>query len=86
MDLYVMNQSFETIGIIDSASSVIWNQRFFDCGDFEIYLRADKETVSLLKENHYIYRLDHEMVGIIENKTITASAEEGNYYTITGRF
>ena len=86
MDLYVMNQSFETIGIIDSASSVIWNQRFFDCGDFEIYLRADKETVSLLKENYYIYRLDHEMVGIIENKTITTSAEEGNYYTITGRF
>ena len=37
MDLYITNPKFELVGVIDSYTSLIWTERYNDCGDFEIY-------------------------------------------------
>lgn len=85
MELYVMNQSLETIGVIDVFTSVIWVKRFLTHGEFEVYLPATPINIALLSPDNYIYRLDDEAVMIIEGVNIKSNAENGNYLTVTGR-
>lgn len=85
MDLYIKNKSLETIGIIDNASSVIWTKRYNDFGDFEIYVKASKTLLDIVKPAYYVTRFDDDMVGIIEKITLTTDIENGDYITIAGR-
>ena len=41
MLLYLLNESFERIGIIDSYVSIIWTTRYQDVGEFELYLPSN---------------------------------------------
>lgn len=85
MDLYITDQNFQTLGIIDAASSVIWSERYFETSDFEIYVPATDYYVDLLREDRYIFRNDTDCGMIIETVEITTSVEDGNYLTVTGR-
>lgn len=84
-NVYVLNKSFQTIGVIDFASSIIWTQRYYEAGDFEIYAQATNKALNLLQEGFYLIRVDCDMVGIIENIALTTDAESGNWITVTGR-
>lgn len=84
-NIYVLNKNFETVGIIDFASSVIWTTRYYEAGDFEIYTRMCDKALNLLQEGYYLTRTDSDMVGIIENIKITTDVENGDWLTVTGR-
>ena len=85
MDLYILDKEFNPIGIIDTASSVIWADRYYDVGDFEIYIKAEKRYIDLMQEERYVSRIDSNMIGIIERITLTTDAEIGDYLTVSGR-
>lgn len=85
MELYIMNKSLVTIGIIDTYDSIIWTKRCFSAGDFELYLPATTKNITLLQAGNYIYRLDDDTVMIIEKLQITTDYENGNYLTVSGR-
>lgn len=85
MDLYIADQNFQTLGIIDAASSAIWSERYFEVGDFEIYVPATDYYVDLLREDRYVFRNDTDCGMIIESVEITTNVEDGNYLTVTGR-
>lgn len=84
MDLYILNKSLETIGIIDVYTSLIWNKKYFECGDFELYLPVTSQTITLLSRDNYITRDDDDSVMIIQNIEITTDAENGNYLLVSG--
>ena len=84
MDLYILNKSLETIGIIDVYTSLIWNKKYFECGDFELYLPVTSRTINLLSRDNYITRDDDDSVMIIQNIEITTDAENGNYLLVSG--
>ncbi len=84
MDLYILNKALETIGIIDVYTSLIWNKKYFECGDFELYLPVTSETIDLLSRDNYIIRDDDDAVMIIQNIEITTDAENGNYLLVSG--
>lgn len=91
MDIFVLDQNFQLIDICDTYESVIWTPRYFDIGDFEIYLPATPENISLLTKDRYVVR-DKDVfengfknVMIIEKIRISTSIENGNYLTVTGR-
>lgn len=84
-NVYVLDKTYQKIGVIDFASSIIWSNRYFDAGDFEVYARCTKKAVDLLQEGYYLIRDDCDMVGIIENISITTDAENGNWITAAGR-
>ena len=44
MVLYIKNMEFETVGVIDTAESVIWRETYVGCGDFELYLVAEQHV------------------------------------------
>lgn len=85
MDLWILNKNFERLGIVDTASSLIWANRFRQCGDIEIYIPASTEKLTLLQEDNLVAREDDDMVGIIESVQITTDEEQGDYLTVTGR-
>lgn len=85
MDIYVMNKNFEKITVIEDAS-VIWTSRYYDVGDFEIYVGATEEYINILQSGNYVERLDDDKIGIIENIKITYDDEGAEYLTATGRF
>lgn len=86
MDLYVLDKmSREIVGIVDGYESVLWNLRYYDVGDFEIYVKASAKTLALLQHDNYVVRFDSDMVGIIEHVKIETDPEKGDYIIVTGR-
>lgn len=85
MDLYILDKTFKTIALIDNAASVIWADRYYDAGDFEIYIPASARNLSILQEEYYVKRMDSDMVGIIEKINLTTDIENGDYLTVSGR-
>lgn len=95
MDIYVLNQSFQAVGIIDDYASMIWTIRYFLNGDFELYTPATKIDIDILKENYYLCRakdisyeeeeIRYKHVMIIEKIQIKTDVENGNFLTVTGR-
>ncbi len=83
MDIYVFNKNLEFIDNIDTAISVIIASKYYDCGDFEIYMSASLfESNTLAVENYIAYG---NFLGIIESIQIDTDAENGSHVTITGR-
>lgn len=86
MNIYVLNSDLERITIIDHYSSIIWTTRYYECGDFELYLAANETLISILQEDYYLIREDYEdNAMIIESIEITTDVENGNYMTVKGR-
>lgn len=85
MNIFVLNRQFETIALIDSYMSFIWTERYYDTGDFELYLRASKKALEIFQNGNYIARNDRETIMIIEGVKITTDVEDGDKLTIYGR-
>lgn len=91
MNLYVINKTFEIVGVIDAYTSLIWTTRYYSEGDFEIYLAAEKDKLDLFQEGFYIVREadmtssgEFKNVMIIQNREIITDAESGDNLIITG--
>lgn len=82
----VRGNDTNVIGIIDTASSIIWHSAYFGVGDFEIQAKATPEIVALLKAGRYVTRPDNDDVGIIEKLYLPENIDEGATITASGRF
>lgn len=85
MQLFILNNEFEIIDIIDSFSSVEWVKRYYETGDFVLNTMATVENIQTLAKRHYISREDDEMICQIEKINIKTSSEDGNEITVSGR-
>lgn len=85
MELTLLNTSLDAIAIVDDYESVIWTDRYYEHGDFEIYTPVTTELLSVLKQDYYLQSRDSEHVMIIEKLLIKTDVEMGNHVTVTGR-
>lgn len=85
MDVYVKNTEYKLVGVIDTSSSVIWTERYNDAGDFEIYIKASEDILSILQKGYYLEKDGSESVMVIETGEIKTDTENGNYMTYSGR-
>ena len=85
MDLLIYDENFKLLGIVDTGSSVIWANRYRQCGDFELYVPTSAQLLELLQEDRFVGRSDDEMLCIIEKVVATTDEENGDYMTVTGR-
>lgn len=88
MELVILsNDNLEHLGLIDNAISVIWNRKYFTCGDFSIEVEATPYYINLVKKNYFIIRQDvKNEVGIIETISYTKDENNINKIIFTGRF
>ena len=84
--LEIRNADRVTVGIIDTAKSVIWHSRYYGTGDFEIYMQATANAVELLQVGNYVTRPNNDEVGVIEAITFNFSIQDGYMITAVGRF
>ena len=85
MNIFVMNDNFEKISIIDSYESVIWTDRYIGYGDFEIYAPFSFDLLNKVKQDYYLTILNSEHVMIIESVEILSDTDKGNRLKITGK-
>lgn len=85
MQVYILDPDYNTLGMIDAAESVLWNPKYNDIGECEIYIPCNMEYLSMLRRGNYIYRFDDEMFCKIESVEIETSVENGDYIIATAK-
>lgn len=85
MDIYVYDEDYTLLGIVDTSTSVIWADRARQCGDFEIYISASAETLELLQIDRVVARTDNDMACFIEHVEPMTDEENGDFLKVTGR-
>ena len=85
MDLTLLNTSFETQAVLDHYISAIWTDRYYEAGDFELYLPASKAALNLFKRGDYICNPESEHLMIVESIELSTDAEKGDTIKVTGR-
>jgi hypothetical protein len=73
--------------VCDSFSSLLWDVRYYECGQFEIYIAANARNLAIFQTGKIVGRDDDKQhFGIIEAVSLETNAEDGDYLTVTGRF
>ena len=85
MEVLVLNTEFESVAIVDTFESLIWTDRYYEAGDFEIYTAATKEMLQILQPDYYLWCKESEHMMIIEGIEIKSDFENGNKLIVTGR-
>ncbi len=85
MELYILNKEYETVGLIDEAESILWNKKYNDVGECEIYISCSDEYIDLLQNGFYVYRNDDDMFCQIKKVEIKTSIENGDYLIATAK-
>lgn len=85
MNLIVLDRDFTAVSVIDTYESLIWTERYFECGDFELYTVMTDDVLQKIKMDYYMVNSNSEHVMIVESILINTDVEEGNHVTISGR-
>lgn len=85
LDVWILDQNYETLAIFDNFISFIWTDRFREYGDFEIHAPASLYALSVLKMGNYISIRDSQHYMVVETREITHDEIEGGIIKITGR-
>lgn len=85
MEVYVLDENFETVLALDIYQSLIWTDRYCDYGDFEIYTIVDMELINALSLDRYLWTEDSDHQMIIEDVRIETDVENGNFLIVSGR-
>ena len=80
-----IDDDYLKVAVIDYATSVIWVSRYRECGEFEIYIPASKELVSLFQGDVIFTRDDNETIMILEKFKLTTDEETGDFLILSGR-
>lgn len=83
---YLLDKDLNFISPIENYQSMIWTTRYYESGDFELYIPVTSGLLDLIHEDFYIIRDDDfTQAMIIENIQITTDIEEGNHLIVTGK-
>lgn len=85
MEFYILDENLDVLDVVDTFKSVIWTRRFWEMGDFELYVPATPKMIDLLQKGRFVLRADDTtQMCIIQNVQITTNVEDGNFLTVTG--
>jgi len=85
VDIWLLNTEMEIIHFLDTYESLLWTERYYECGDFEIFSTVTDQLLSLFQPGYYLWSKESDEVMVVEDREISSDAEEGNRLTITGR-
>ena len=85
MSIYLLDTDFRRIRLIDEYISMIWTDRYADAGDFELYLTATVENVSIFKTGMFLSNTLSEHLMVVETIEIKSDIEDGAKLIVSGR-
>ena len=85
MEVISFNTNMQKVAIIDSYNSFIWNDRYEDLGDFELYIPADAvELLANIHQDYYIQCSESNRTMIVEKIEYRTDLEDGSFVIISG--
>lgn len=85
MNIVLCDKQFNAIALLNNYKSVIWNTKFYDVGDFEIYLPViDNDILEKANLFEYIYINDKDNLRIITSIKISYTTDDGYILIISG--
>lgn len=85
MELYVVNNEFQTIDILDDFKSLIWTKRYSEFGDCELYISANLKNFTMIRIGYYLVKSDDpDMICRVESIELNTDSENGDYLTVIG--
>lgn len=90
MELRIYNRNLELVGTIDSFRSLLWNRKYYESGDFELYLPLTLDNLELAKSEYLVSIVDktkrrYKEAGVIEDVNITDTSDKKEII-VKGRF
>lgn len=97
MEYYILNNDLEVLMGVELFQSMIWTEKFWDIGDFELYLPATNETFKIYTEaaknrNYIIQAKDAKLsninsipIMVIDSVKLDDTFESGDYLIIKGK-
>lgn len=85
MNILVLDTEFNQKAIIDTYESLIWTDRYYGYGDFELYLPFNADILNTVMQEYYLQIADSNSTMIVESIRIETSSDSGNHLIITGR-
>lgn len=85
MDIFVLDKNLDVVELIDTFKSLIWTDRFSECGDFELISDPDGGILSKIQNDYYLSIADSDHTMIVEDIKINYDAEDGYTLSFTGR-
>ena len=67
VSLFVLNGNFDIIYLISEFNSLIWTERYWECGDFQLEVIYSQELMSTIKVGHYLSLGDDTNLMLIES-------------------
>ncbi len=83
MELLMLDKNFQICGLIDDFSSLVWNRKYYECGNFS--LQTNLDTINQFKNAKYIYSKNFKETAIIETFNIKEKTT-GTQILHSGRF
>lgn len=85
MEVWLLDTNFQQVCVVDEFDSLLWTDRYRECGDFEIYCFPNSTVLEYSKVNYYVRNMESEHMMIIEKREITTNVEDGDRLIISGR-
>ena len=85
MEFRILDKNFIDLVLLDRYESLLWVDRYNECGDFELYTPPTDELRDACQLGNYIYNKNSEHMMIIEHVELTQSFDEGQKIVIKGR-
>lgn len=85
MEATLLDTNFNQVAVVSHFKSFIWNDRYVEPGDFELYIPMDPSLLQMYKKGYYLWNAESEHTMIIESISIEDSFDEGDFYVVSGR-
>lgn len=85
MDVYVLNTNYQVTFILDHYESFMWVDRYYDCGEFEIYTPFRSDYINNLIQGYYLRIDSSDTTMIIETIQVETNVDTGSKLIIKGR-
>lgn len=83
MELLLLDKNFQICGLIDDFSSLVWNRKYYECGNFN--LQVGIKYWEQFKNAVYVYSKDFQETGILETLNYKTTTQ-GIDIQMSGRF
>lgn len=85
MDIFVLDQKFNTIHLIDGYKSLIWTDRYNLPGDFELYTEVSGSVLDYVAKDVFLTIKESDRMMIVSDIEVISDRDLGNYIKITGQ-
>jgi hypothetical protein len=85
MEITLLDDTFEELYVLDVFESLIWTDRYWKCGDFEIVVAPTTDILVKLLNTTYLTLAESPHHMILEDSNIHSEVEDGNKLILTGR-